>query len=70
MIELKGWYTLEFRKNGGIHILNPDLGSIYVSRDINLKKQVWLQEEAIKVKSTPGMSFTMESYNLNKIEDI
>lgn len=38
MIEGKGWYTLEFRKNGGIHILDPDLGSIYVSRDVNLKK--------------------------------
>lgn len=52
-------------------LLDLDSGSIYVSRDVKFKeKQTWLWEEAVKVKSTPGMSFMVEGYDLYEIEDI
>lgn len=47
-------------------LLDPDTGSIYVSRNVVFEeRRVWSWEEAKKMKSTPSMSFTVEGFDIN-----
>lgn len=51
-------------------LLDPDTESICVSRNVIFeedKEQEW--EKAVKIKATPGMSFTIDQYELHETEE-
>ncbi|GKB16092.1 zinc finger, CCHC-type containing protein [Tanacetum coccineum] len=51
-------------------LLDPDTGKLYVSRDVIFEEdQTWGWEKSTKVKATPGMSFTIESFNTDEFYD-
>ncbi|GJS30316.1 zinc finger, CCHC-type containing protein [Tanacetum coccineum] len=48
-------------------LLDPDTGKLYVSRDVVFEEQqAWMWEKSAKIKATPGMSFTVEGFNLEE----
>ncbi|GJV93791.1 zinc finger, CCHC-type containing protein [Tanacetum coccineum] len=47
-------------------LLDPDTGSIYVSRVMVFEEdQTWNWEKTTKIKAFPGMSFTVEGLDLD-----
>lgn len=51
-------------------LLNPDTGSICVIRSVILEEdKEWEWEKAVKIKATPGISFTVEGYDLKETEE-
>ncbi|GJT98735.1 putative RNA-directed DNA polymerase [Tanacetum coccineum] len=49
-------------------LLDPNTGKIYVSRDVVFEEpQAWMWENSTKIKETPGMSFTVEGFNLDEL---
>lgn len=52
-------------------LLDPVTGSIYVSRNVVFEEEkVWPCEETVKIKEIPGMSFTIEGYDVSDTEEI
>lgn len=50
-------------------LLDPKTGSIYVSRNIVFEERgIWSWEANIKMKSTPGINFTVEGFNISNLE--
>ena len=51
-------------------LLDPDTGKIYVSRDVVFdEQQGWVWEKCVKIKVVPGISFTVEGFNLDEAYD-
>ncbi|GKD97779.1 zinc finger, CCHC-type containing protein [Tanacetum coccineum] len=49
-------------------LLDPNTGKIYVSRDVVFEEpHAWMWENSTKIKETPGMSFTVEGFNLDEL---
>lgn len=47
-------------------LLDPDTGKMYVSRDVVFEEnQTWMWEKSIKIKATPGVSFTVEGFDFD-----
>ncbi|XP_042756658.2 retrovirus-related Pol polyprotein from transposon TNT 1-94 [Lactuca sativa] len=48
-------------------LLDPNTGAIYVSRDVIFEEnRRWEWEKSLKIKSTPGISFTIEGFDFSE----
>nr|KAJ0211523.1 hypothetical protein LSAT_V11C400159000 [Lactuca sativa] len=51
-------------------LLDPDTGKLYVSRDFVFEEnRIWKWEESVKIRATPGVTFTVEGFDLDGIID-
>ncbi|GKC38160.1 zinc finger, CCHC-type containing protein, partial [Tanacetum coccineum] len=49
-------------------LVDPDTGKMYVSRDVIFEEQQsWVWEKSLKIKATPGMSFSVEGFDLDDL---